>query len=661
MDTEQKKFYVTTPIYYVTASPHLGSLYSTILADVFTRWNKLRGAKTFFLTGTDEHGQKVAQAAYQANMEPKKFVDGFIDSYKEMWNKYNIDYSYFIRTTDESHVKAVQQWIKDLQDKGDIYKSEYQGYYCTPCETFVTEKEGIKPSADLDEESSASTAPLCVSCGRQTNFVSEESYFFKLSKYQDKLLKFYEENPDFVAPSERLSEVTNFVKSGLKDLSISRTTVKWGIPFPGDEKHTTYVWADALNNYITGIGYGNPARVDEFNFWWPADMQIMGKDILRFHAIYWPAFLMASNLALPKKLLVHGWLKVNNQKMSKSFGNVIDPQTLLDAYGADTVRYYLSLMAITQDSEFSTMDLEQKINSNLVNDLGNLLNRMVALSNKRNLIEIKPNQNLSGAELALRDSFWNRLEMIILDIEEGYLYRGLNTLWKFISEVNSYFHSQEPWKIRDDKRFEEVMSATAHALYAIGILIWPVMPTKAEQLLASLGSDVLSEINTADPVDFISALSDNPWNKTFMLKQIGNLFEKIEQPSKEESASSQATSETKKIEEEKVDDIKIEDFAKVMLLVGSIETCQEIEKSDKLLKLSVNFGAYGKRQILSGIKKHFACQDLVSKQAVFVYNLSPRKMMGLESHGMLLTTQDETGKLVLLKPAHPVPDGTKLK
>ena len=359
--------------------------------------------------------------------------------------------------------------------------------------------------------------------------VSEESYFFRLSAYQGRLLEFYEENPDFIVPPERLNEVISFVKQGLKDLSISRTTVKWGIPFPDDSNHVTYVWADALNNYITAVGYGNPLREQEFNFWWPADMQILGKDILRFHAIYWPAFLMASDLKLPKKLVVHGWLKVDNQKMSKSFGNVVDPKILLDKYGADPIRYYLTrYMAITQDSEFSIPDLEQRINSDLANDLGNLLNRMTALAYKRDLYEVRPPQNWDVKSLALRDSFWDMLELFQSDMEEGYFYKAIANLSKFVSQVNAYFHSKEPWKENDSIKFEEIISATAHSLYSIAILLWPVMPTKMVELMKSLGINF--ELKEQD---LIAELDENPWNKVFILSKIENLFQKFEAPTAE--------------------------------------------------------------------------------------------------------------------------------
>ena len=627
----RNKFYVTTPIYYVTAKPHLGSLYSTLLADVAARWHKLQGIDTFFLTGTDEYGQKIAQAAAHAGKTPQEFVDGFIGAYKDMWHKYQIEYSHFMRTTDPGHVKAVQGWIKKLLATGDIYKGYYTGYYCTPCETYVTGND--------DGE------VLCDSCDRPTQKISEESYFFKLSAYQDKLIELYESKKDFVVPSERLNEVLSFVKGGLKDLSISRTTVKWGISFPNDEDHVVYVWADALTNYITAIGYGSQAKQEEFNKWWPADLQILGKDIVRFHAVYWPAFLMASDLPVPEHLLVHGWIKVNEQKMSKSLGNTVDPQLLLDKYGADAVRYYLTrFMAITQDSAFSTQDLEQRINSDLANDLGNLLNRVIALAQKRNKYEITHSANWNPKSIELRDQFWTALEQYSTSMDSGYYSRAIATLFKYIHEVNAYFHAAEPWKIKDDKQFEEVISAACHSLYGIALLLYPVMPGKMAQLLKCLGVTFTLGAN------HVKELDDNPWTRTFMLHLQEPLFKKYElkkvEPVKEETSS--------------MPEILIDDVAKVYQCIGMIEKAEEIDGSDKLLKLQVNFGSLGMRQVLSGIKKFFSPADIIGKQAVFIVNLKPRKMMGLESQGMILTVTDADNKLRLITVEN-VPNGTRLQ
>lgn len=652
MEDQQKKFYVTTPIYYVTARPHLGSLYSTLLADVAARWYALKGFKTFFLTGTDEHGQKIAQLAEQTHKHPKEFVDSFIQDFKDVWNKYEIKYDYFMRTTDESHKKAVQFWLKKLLESGDIYKSFYSGFYCAPCETYVTEKEE-------KHATQASEKPLCVDCERETFFLSEESYFFRLSAYQDRLLQFYKNHPDFIVPAERRNEVIKFVESGLKDLSISRTTLEWGIPFPGDDKHVTYVWADALNNYITAVGYGNEARKEEFNFWWPADLQILGKDILRFHAVYWPAFLMASGLSIPKKLLVHGWITVDKKKMSKSVGNVIDPQSLFDTYGPEAVRYYLVRhMAITQDSDFSTADLEQRINADLAHDLGNLLNRVVTLAQKQKVFEVKSPHAWGVKEVALRDSFWTMLELFSADMNEGYMSRALATLWRFINEVNGYFHAAEPWKIEDKARFEEVISATVHSLYGIAMLASPVIPQSMEALLHSIGAKL-------EPGhDVVGELSSNPWTKTFMLTKIDPLFEQYEtkpviEEKKQETSSQVSSTQAEQLTQEPT--ITIDEWAKVVLAVGTIEQCEEIPGSDKLLKLLVNCGSYGRRQILSGVKKSFTPADLIGKQAVFVLNLAPRKMLGLESNGMLLTAQDAQNKLMIVSPPFHVPEGTRLK
>ena len=633
-------FYVTTPIYYVTAKPHLGSLYSTVIADVLARWHKLQAKEVFFLTGTDEHGQKIAQAAQQAGKEPKAFVDSFIEAYKLAWRSYHIDYTYFIRTTDMAHVRAVQQWLRMLRDKGEIYKSFYKGWYCTSDEMFVAEY------ANEDDK-----APLCPNCARVTTIVSEETYFFRLSAYQDRLLAFYEQHPDFIMPRERRAEVVNFVKGGLKDLSISRTTVKWGIPFPDDDAHVTYVWADALNNYITAVGYAQAEHEQAFNKWWPADVHIMGKDIVRFHAVYWPAFLMASNLPLPHQLLVHGWIKVGAQKMSKSLGNVVDPMELLETYGADAVRYYLMRqLAITHDGEFSIADLEQKITSDLANDLGNLLNRMIILAEKHSAPTIHAPQLWSAASVDLRDAQLTMIEDMKAAMDEFQFHMALAHVWKFINQINAYFHSQEPWKVakQDPARFNEIISATAHSLHTVAIMLWPIMPQKMEELLAALG------VKLDYGVDLIDHCEMGHWAHTYHFYKTAPLFEKpIAQPTEQETGNTSMQTSAPAI--------TFEHFAGVQLAVGTIEQCEPIVGSDKLYRLQVHFGAFGTRQVLSGIRKYYTPQELIGQQAVFVLNLQPRSMMGLESQGMLLTAADEQGVPRLVRPLALVQAGTILK
>ena len=638
MNNNNNKFYVTTPIYYVNAKPHLGSLYSTLLADAAARWHKLSDENVFFLTGTDEHGQKIAESAAKVGKAPKEFVDSFIAPYKDTWQAYSIDYTNFIRTTDLHHIRAVQEWLQKLIESDDIYKSFYTGWYCTHCEAFLTEKDAENIQAGI---------PLCPTCNRPTNQVSEESYFFKLSKYQDKLLEFYKNHPDFITPKERLNEVINFVESGLKDLSISRTTISWGIPFPGDPQHVTYVWADALLNYLTGIGYGDAHKTDEFKYWWPADLQVMGKDIVRFHAVYWPAFLMATGLDMPHKLLVHGWIKVGEQKMSKSLGNSVDPQELLKTYDADAIRYYLIRhMAVTQDSPFSIEDLEQRLNSDLANDLGNLLNRMATLAYKFDNTTIQSPQDWGATEIALRSEFEDTLANIKHEMDNYFFHRAYNHLWKYINSVNAYFHQQEPWKLAktQPERFKQVLSATCHSLYDIAVLLWPVMPNKMTELLASLGVKINFERTT------LEQLAIEPWHTTFVLTQIPPLFKKYEK----------AQIINIPEQESQMSHITIDDFLKVELLVGTIEQVEEVPKSDKLYKLQVNFGDKGMRQICSGVRQQFKPEELLGKQGVFVYNLQPRSIMGLESQGMMLFAKDDTGKLAITTVGTQVINGSRI-
>lgn len=637
----QNTFYVTTPIYYGTAKPHLGSLYSTLIADVEFRWQQLNGKETYFLTGTDEHGQKIMQAAEKVGKTPQEFVDSFIAAYQEAWNTYHIDYSQFIRTTDPRHIQRVQALISKLLAQGDIYKGSYDGWYCTPCETYVT------PGGQKEN-------PDCTDCGRPTEKVSEETYFFKLSKYQDKLLEWYKMHPDFVAPKERLNEVKSFVESGLKDLSMSRTTISWGVPFPNDPEHVVYVWVDALCNYITAIGYGDDAEKKQFEKWWPANLQVLGKDIVRFHAVYWPALLMAAELELPKQLLVHGWIQVDSQKMSKSLGNVVDPIELADAYGAEAVRYYLlRKIPVNTDGNFSTGDLEQCITSDLANDLGNLLHRMVSLADRYGRHEISPVEVWSSKAVHLRDESWNAIEEYTMHMQAHEFHLALARLWKFINKVNAYFHEQEPWKLAksDPHAFLEVLSATCHSLRIIAALLWPIMPTKMEELLSSLGHtfDIKKES--------IESLELGTWRQTFLLKKMDTLFQKIEEKPVEETTKAAPA----KAPEKKEEYIKIDDVIKVDLRVGTITSAESVPESEKLIKMQVDFGDLGTKQIFAGVRKWYHPEDLLGKQGTFVVNLKPRKMLGQISEGMMLFAEDAAGKLHPVNPEGLVPNGVRLR
>lgn len=638
--SKNNTFYVTTPIYYVNARPHLGTLYTTVLADVAARWSRIQGRETYFLTGTDEHGQKVGEAAAQAGLDPKAFVDQLAPAFRDLFTKYDCSFDQFIRTTDSFHIQAVQDWLLLLLKQGDIYKAVYEGWYCPSQEAFLTEK-------DLTFVGEGQP-PIATASGKPAKWVSEECYFFRLSAYQDRLLKFYKEHPDFVTPSERLNEVVSFVEGGLKDLSISRTSISWGIPFPGDSKHVTYVWADALNNYITAIGYGDPARIKDFEKWWPVDLQIMAKDILRFHTVYWPAFLMATGLELPKKLLVHGWITVDGQKMSKSLGNVIDPNILADQYGVESVRFYLTrYLAVTQDADFSQADLEHRLNTDLANDLGNMVNRMLALAQRYNLSTVNPPKKWGVAEQELINLTTKTVAAFRVEMDRCYFHQAYAVLWGLVGAVNRYFHETEPWKVvkADPARFAEIISATCHALSAITVLLWPVMPRSAEKIAIALGAPLAARQN------WVAWIEEGVWEKTFMLSQLPPLFVKYEKKREEVVMEEQKT----------VDYISIDDVAKVEMAVGTILTVEDMPKSEKIYKMTVDGGSYGIRQICAGVKKFYQPADLIGKKAVFVFNLQPRMLMGVESQGMMLTAINSDNTPTLVQVDQSVINGTRLK
>lgn len=643
---KKPKYYITTPIYYPNAKPHLGTLYSTLLADVAARWHQIMGYDVCFLTGTDEHGQKLQEKAEAEGKAPKAFVDAMIPAFTSVWSLYKINYSRFLRTTDQAHAMAVTEWIEQLKAQGDIYKSSYTGLYCVACESFITESEAAKDDAGRH---------TCPTHKRPLQEVAEESYFFRLSAFQDALLEFYEKHPDFVTPKERLQEVISFVKSGLKDLSLSRKTVSWGIPFPGDSNHTVYVWGDALQSYMSGVGYGQGTDMAKADFarWWPADVHVMAKDILRFHAVYWPAFLMAANLPLPKKLLVHGYVLMGDHKMSKSLGNVYEPEALAAKYGVEPIRYYLTRhIPISQDGKFDIEDLEKHVNADLANSLGNLLNRTVSLALSNGLTEVKAPAAWETPSLALREKCEEAFRICWEEMNKYNYHIALAGVWKFIAEVNAFVHAQQPWVLAKQNKelFAEVISAVCHSLRTIGILLWPVMPEKMEALLASIG------VTFNATHSYEQELRENVWNRTFVLsKSEQTLFTKIELTP---AVQAEAPAQTKSSDS---NDIGIEDFAKVHLAAGTILLVEPVKGSDKLYRLEVDLGAIGKRQILSGVAQMVKAEDLLGKQGIFVVNLKPRKMMGLESHGMMLFADDGSGKLSPSTVSLPIGNGARVK
>jgi len=657
--TKQNAFYITTPLYYVNAKPHIGTLYSTLLADVAARWQRFSGDNVLFLTGTDEHGQKMAEQAVKADVTPKQFVDKMAPAFQNVWKQYAISYDQFIRTTDFDHKQAVTTFIELLKEKGDIYKASYEGLYCVPCETFVTQEQVYK-----EEDAS-----LCPSCHRGLEVLAEENYFFRLSAYEEQLLAYFENNPNFIQPKERANEIISFVRSGLRDLSISRKSVSWGIPFPDDPEHCVYVWADALLNYISALGFGkrDQASQEKMSTFWPANVQVMAKDIVKFHAVYFPAFLFAAGMQPASKLLVHGYILVDNDKMSKSKGNACDPVELAQSFGVDPLRYYLIRhIPINHDGNFSLPEVAQRIGSDLANALGNLLQRTTSLALKYGVTEVAAPREWSEKSRALRAEYDAMLQTFSSYMDEQRFSNAYAELWRYIALVNAYFHEQQPWVLAktDGEAFKEVVAAAVQSLYGIAHLIAPVMPYKAKQLLAALGHTILLDKNQ---------LWMSSWDVTctlFVPKE--PLFVRPDvKKFKGEDMSEQRPAEQapEKVVEKKEEaastqegpaQISIDDFCKVDLVVGKILSCEAVPKSKKLLCLQVDMGDLGQRQVLSGISQFFEPDDLVGKKVVFVANLAPRKMMGKESHGMLLTAE-KGDALSLVMVGDEVEPGARLK
>jgi len=643
--------YITTPIYYVNGEAHIGHAYTTFIADTMARYERLKGEDTFFLTGTDEHGQKIEESAAKAGKPTQEFADEISATFKNLWDEFGISYDKFIRTTDEDHMKGVQKAFEVMVAKGDIYKDFYEGHYCVSCETFFPETQLI------DGE-------FCPDCGRATSVVKEESYFFKLSNYEDKLLEHYANHPDFIMPRSRANEVVSFVKGGLRDLSVTRTSFSWGVKLPksiGDDKHVMYVWLDALLNYITALGYGSDEA--KMNYW-PADIHFVGKDILRFHAIYWPAFLMSLGLELPKHIGAHGWWTRDGEKMSKSKGNVVSPKEVADAYGVENLRYFmLREVPFGQDGDFSQRAFIDRINSELSNDLGNLLNRIIGMSGKYSdfVIDSQDVEKYHAKELEKMNTVLDSLDSFMENLQT---HRYLEELWKLFAIGNGVIQEYEPWvKMKNNQKDEALatVAVVANILARAAVMLHPIMPNTTNII-----ADALSfEINNASYKELII---DKKLLKLFNIKKVPPLFPRVEEPLMQEAPK--AEPETIKEEQDpknkekktkKEDDnlIEIGQFFETSLKVGTVVAAEEVPKSKKLLKLQIDLGEEGPRQVVAGIKEFYAPDDLINTQVCVVANLKPAKLMGMMSEGMLLAAKDEDG-LCLIRPEKPKKAGTPI-
>ena len=656
-----EKFYITTPIYYPSDKLHIGHSYCTVATDTMARYKRLRGYDVMFLTGTDEHGQKLERIAKKQGVTPKEYIDNVVVGIKQLWKTLNISYDKFIRTTDDYHVKTVQKIFKQLYDQGDIYKSTYEGWYCTPCESFFTEHQLVDGK--------------CPDCGREVEKVKEESYFFRLSKYQDRIIKYMEENTEFLQPNTRQNEmINNFLKPGLEDLAVSRTSFKWGIPVEFDPGHIVYVWVDALSNYISALGYGSDDD-SLFQKYWPADVHVVGKEIVRFHSIIWPAMLMALNLPLPKQIFGHGWLVINGGKMSKSVGNVVDPNVLVEKYGVDAIRYFLLReIAFGQDGNFNNEALIQRINSDLANDLGNLVSRTVGMIEKYFNGTLPETQSPTQFDADLIETAKNIVPKVEADMDKMMFSDALIELWNLIRRTNKYIDETQPWiLIKEEAKHSELANAlynVTESIRIISILLQPFMPNTPELIWKQIGIEAgeLTAWESAKQWGKLSkTLSVKKGNVIFpridMKKEIAELEEAIKASQANSIANQDKKQETKKEQKKQPEvpsEISIDDFFKVQLKVGEIIASEKVEKSDKLLRNQVKIGDEV-RTIFSGISKWYSPEEMVGKRVVVAYNLKPRKMMGEMSYGMLLCADDGADKLSLLTlDKYDIPSGADI-
>lgn len=627
--TEKKKtFYITTPIYYPSAKLHIGHTYCTAIADTIARYKRRAGFDVRFLTGSDEHGQKIQRIAEAMGITPLEYTTDIVKGFQNLWKKMNISNDDFIRTTEPRHEKVVQELFQKAYDKGDIYKSTYEGWYCTPCETFWTEQK-------LGENHT------CPDCGRPVERIQEESYFFKMNKYADRWLKFIEDNPDFIQPESRRNEMIQFVKQGLEDLCVSRTSFDWGIKVPFDPKHVVYVWFDALVNYISALAPDDPSS-DLYERFWPADLHLVGKEIVRFHSIIWPIMLMSLELPLPKKVYGHGWLIVDGTKMSKSLGNVIDPIPLIDTYGSDALRYYLlSEIQLGHDGNFTLPNFVQRVNSDLANDLGNLLNRTVAMIEKYHGGVITAMPSVSEFDISLKEMAKETVSTYEQCMESYELNRALKAVWAFIGRTNKYIDETMPWVLAkganegDAERLQTVMYHLAEALRIIAVLVDPVIPTGAPKIWEQLGLSGFETASLDDVRAWGGLARGTKVQKGQPIYPRFDMPEMVEATQVEEPAQEEEAQDIPPIKE----NIEYDDFAKLDLRVATVLTCEKVKKSKKLLKFTLDVGVE-ERTVVSGISQYYEPEQLIGKKVIYLANLAPKKLMGIESYGMILSASD---------------------
>lgn len=630
MSEQNNTFYITTPIYYPSGKFHIGTAYTTVASDAMARYKRLRGFDVRFQTGMDEHGQKIQEKAAEAGKEPKLYVDEIAQAAKELWTLMDISYDDFVQTTEKRHTETVEKIFQKFLDNGDIYKGEYEGSYCVPCESYFTETQ-------LDEGK-------CPDCGRDVQVVKEESYFFNMKKYANRLLAYYEENPSFIEPESRKNEmVNNFIKPGLEDLSVSRTSFDWGIKVPGDPKHVIYVWVDALSNYITTLGYGTDNDA-AFNKYWPADVHVVGKDIVRFHTIYWPIFLMALDLPLPKKIFAHGFIMMKDGKMSKSKGNVVYPEMLIERYGLDATRYFLLReLPFGSDGVFSPESFVERTNFDLANDLGNLLNRTVSMINKY-FDGVIPSKNVEATEFdATLIEFANDVRIKYEESMEKMQFSVvLSDVWSLVSRTNKYIDETQPWVLAKDEadaaKLGAVMKNLAESLRHIAVMLQPFMTVAPKKIAEQLGLNE-SLLSWESISTFGNVIADG----TKVVEKGTPIFPRLDKDEEvayireqmQSSVKQPESEEALAVEKEEVPEISIDDFMKVDLRVATVIACEPVKKADKLLKLQVDLG-YEKRQVVSGIAKFYTPEELIGQKVIVVANLKPTKLRGELSEGMIL-------------------------